>query len=154
MNLQYLTYNGTERGVYPPPMSFKTKPHRYTIGPAPTSRARCRRCKRPIERGALRLAIHAFVRPNRSTTFARHLSLGCIGVALAADVLRARDAAPTEAQVDVRVSPAMAAHAWALVEAQAGGGAGVDGRLGDGEGEVGTPNQAIVSTMFGNHRGV
>ena len=62
MNLQYLTYNGTER-LQPPPMSFKTKPHRYTIGPAPTSRARCRRCRRPIERGALRLAIHAFVRP-------------------------------------------------------------------------------------------
>lgn len=136
-------------------MSFKTKPHRYTIGPAPTSRARCRRCRRPIERGALRLAIHAFVRPNRSTTFARHLSLGCTGVALAADVLRARDVAPTEAQVDVRVSPAMAAHAWALVEAQAGGGeAGVDGRLEDGKGEVGTTNQAIVSAMFGNHRGV
>ena len=76
-------------------------------------------------------------------------------MALAADVLRARDVAPTEAQVDVRVSPAMAAHAWALVEAQARReGAGVDGRLGDGEGEVGTPNQAIVSAMFGNHRGV
>ena len=100
---------------------------------------------------------YPFVRPSRSTTFARHLSLGCIGVALAADVLRARDVAPTEAQVDVRVSPAMAAHAWALVEEQArgeGGGAGVDGRLGDGKGEVGTPNQAVVSAVFGNHRGV
>ena len=143
MNLQYLTYKRYRplRGVHPPPMSFKTKPHRYTIGPAPTSRARCRRCRRPIERGALRLAIHAFVRPNRSTTFARHLSLGCVGMALAADVLRARDVAPTEVQVDVRVSHAMVRRAWALVEAQAEGeGVGVDSRLGDGEGEVGTPS--------------
>ena len=55
---------------------------------------------------------YPFVRPNRSTTFARHLSLGCMGMALAADVLRARGVAPTDVQVDGRVSHAMARRAW------------------------------------------
>ena len=59
-------------------MTFKTQPHRYTIDLAPTSRARCRGCRRSIEKGALRLAIHAFVRPNRGTTFTRHLTTECV----------------------------------------------------------------------------
>jgi hypothetical protein len=71
-------------------MTFKTRPHRYTIGLAPTSRARCRGCRRSIEKGALRLAIRAFVRPNRGTTFTRHLNPECVGTALAADMMRAR----------------------------------------------------------------
>ena len=44
-----------------------------------------------------------------------------MGMALAADLLRARGVAPTDVQVDGRVSHAMARRAWALVEAQAEG---------------------------------
>ena len=55
-------------------MTFKTQPHRYSIDLAPTSRARCRGCRQLIEKGSLRLAVHAFVRPNRATVFARHLT--------------------------------------------------------------------------------
>ena len=69
-------------------MTFKTRPHRYSVSPAPTDRARCQRCKQSIKRGALRLVVHAFVRPNRGTQFVRHLNAACIGPALAEDVMR------------------------------------------------------------------
>ena len=70
-------------------MTFKTQPHRYTIGLAPTSHARCRGCRRLVAKGDVRLAIHAFVRPNRGTTFTHHIVAECMGATLAADVLRA-----------------------------------------------------------------
>eukprot|EP00964_Phaeocystis_antarctica_P024658 scaffold13821_cov68-Phaeocystis_antarctica.AAC.6 len=53
-------------------MAFKTRPSVYRIDIAPTSRARCRGpCKQTICKGDLRIAITAFVRPNRSTLLAR-----------------------------------------------------------------------------------
>ena len=53
-------------------MAFKTRPSVYRIDIAPTSRARCRGpCKQTICKGDFRIAITAFVRPNRSTLLKR-----------------------------------------------------------------------------------
>jgi hypothetical protein len=131
-------------------MTFKTHPHRYTIGPAPTSRARCRGCRRSIEKGALRLALHAFVRPNRGTTFARHLTTECVGTAVAADVLRARSV-PHGVRVDCGLEPGTVACAWDELEAQAAGRVNESsGRQHGGQlqGEVGGPRQPVVGTML------
>ena len=98
-------------------MTFKTQPHRYTIDLAPTSRARCRGCRRSIEKGALRLAIHAFVRPNRGTTFARHLTPGCVGAAMAADVMGACSM-PNGVRVDSGLEQGTVACAWEVLEAR------------------------------------
>ena len=70
---------------------FKSRPHTYSFDLAPTGRARCRACRSIIERGALRLVTHAFVRPNRATRFVRHVR--CIGAEVAADVMRAHGTA-------------------------------------------------------------
>ena len=67
-------------------MAFKTRPSVYRIDIAPTSRARCRGpCKQPICKGDLRIAITAFVRPNRSTLLAR--CCHCIDARFASAVL-------------------------------------------------------------------
>ena len=67
-------------------MAFKTRPSVYRIDIAPTSRARCRGpCKQPICKGDLRIAITAFVRPNRSTLLAR--CCHCIDTRFASAVL-------------------------------------------------------------------
>ena len=130
-------------------MTFKTQPHRYTIGLAPTSRARCRGCRLSIEKGALRLAIHAFVRPNRGTTFARHLTPECVGAAMAADVMRARGV-PCGVFVDGGVEPGAVACAWKELEAQAERVNQCSGwRRGQLECEVRSPRQPIVGTMLG-----
>ena len=122
-------------------MTFKTKPHRYTIGLAPTSRARCRGCRRSIEKGALRLAIHAFVRPNRGTTLTRHLTAECVGTAHAADVMRARGVLHGVC-VDALVEPGAVVCAWEVLEAQAAqsvSGCSERRRRGQLEGEVRSP---------------
>ena len=131
-------------------MTFKTRPHRYTIGLAPTSRARCRGCRRSIEKGALRLAIHAFVRPNRGTTLTRHFNPECVGTALAADVMRARHV-PSGVCVDRGVEPGVVECAWTALEAQAGRVNECSERLRRGqlEDEVGFPRQPIVGAMLG-----
>jgi len=129
-------------------MTFKTKSHRYTIGLAPTSRARCRGCRRSVEKGSLRLAIHAFVRPNRGTKFTRHLTSECVGTALAADVMRARRVS-YGVRVDCGVEPGEVAWAWAALEAQAGRVNECSGRgRGQLESEVGCPHQPVVDTML------
>ena len=127
-------------------MTFKTQPHRYSIGLAPTSRARCRGCRQSIEKGMPRLAIHAFVRPNRGTTFAHHLTTDCVGAALARDVLRAHGVG--RVQVDGKVATEEAEHAWALVGAKANGVDGRLGRCGKVDNEVGVPSQIVIGTMF------
>ena len=130
-------------------MTFKTRSHRYTIGLAPTSRARCRGCRRSIEKGTLRLAIHAFVRPNRGTTFTRHLNPECVGTALAADMMRARRV-PYGVGVDRGVEPGVVECAWTALEAQAGRvNECSERRRGQLEGEVGCPRQPIVGAMLG-----
>ena len=129
-------------------MTFKTQPHRYTIGSAPTSRARCRGCRRQIEKGALRLAVHAFVRPNRGTTFAHHLTAECVGTALAADVMRARRAA-NGVIVESGLESASVACAWAVLETQAERVKECSGRCGGQvDDEIGTPNQPVVGAML------
>ena len=129
-------------------MTFKTQPHRYTIGLAPTSRARCRGCRRLVAKGELRLAIHAFVRPNRGTTFTHHLATECMGVALAADVLRA-EGVRHGVRIDKRLTTEAAGLARALVEAQA---KGVQGRSRPMkvDGEVRGSRQPVIRTMFGH----
>ena len=129
-------------------MAFKTQPHRYTIGIAPTSRARCRGCRRSIEKGTLRLATHAFVRPNRGTTFAHHLTPGCVGAALAADVMRACGV-PYGVCVDRGVEPGVVACAWEELEAQAERVNQCSGRRrGQLECEVRSPSKPVVGTML------
>jgi hypothetical protein len=68
-------------------MTFKTRPNSYSIGLAPTSAARCRRCHAIIQKGTVRIATHAFVRPQRSTTFFR-CAPACVDQPFAAAILR------------------------------------------------------------------
>lgn len=64
---------------------FKTRPSRYSIGFAPTSRARCRTCKGVIEKGDIRIVTHAFVRPGRTHDFVCHER--CAGVRMVQAIL-------------------------------------------------------------------
>ena len=68
-------------------MTFKTKPHTFSIGAAPSSRARCRGCKQIVLKGAPRVVTHAFIRPGRSTCFTRHAQ--CVTPQLAGAILQA-----------------------------------------------------------------
>ena len=68
-------------------MGFKAKASRFELSVAPTSRARCRGCKRVVDKGAMRLVTHAFVRPGRGTRFVRHVS--CVTSVLVREVLAA-----------------------------------------------------------------
>ena len=130
-------------------MTFKTQPHRYTIGLAPTSHARCRGCRRLVAKGDVRLAIHAFVRPNRETTFTHHLAAECMGATLAADVLRA-EGVRHGVRIDKRLTMEAAGLARALVEAQAKGVEGHSRRCGKVDGDVRGSRQPVVRTMFGH----
>jgi len=102
-----------------------------------------------IEKGALRLAIHAFVRPNRGTTFARHLTPECVGAAMAADVMRARGV-PYGVCVDRGVESGAVERAWEVLEVQAA--ERVNECLGRQRGqlecEVRSPRQPIVGSML------
>ena len=53
---------------------FRTQPSTYSIGHAPTSRARCRLCKHGVEKGEVRIVTCAFVRPGRRHDFVSHAS--------------------------------------------------------------------------------
>ena len=64
-------------------MPFKAQPSRFVVSVAPTDRARCRRCRQPIQRGALRVVESAFVRPGRRTMLCMHLTSVCVGRLLA-----------------------------------------------------------------------
>ena len=64
-----------------PPPHCRTRPHTFSIGHAPTSRARCRGCKCVVGKGEARLVTHAFVRPGRTRDFVRHV--GCATAELA-----------------------------------------------------------------------
>ena len=67
-------------------MAFKTRPSTYRVDVAPTSRARCRGpCRRLLCKGELRIAITAFVRPNRATQLVR--CGRCVDARLASAVL-------------------------------------------------------------------
>ena len=68
---------------------MRAQANRYSISLAPTGRARCRKCKGLVARGAARIVTLAVVceRPRRVTNFVRHAS--CVDAAFAALVLEA-----------------------------------------------------------------
>ena len=70
---------------------FQQRPSTYKISAAPTGRARCRRCRRRIEKGDARIVINAFVRPGRRTLLIR--CADCIDARFAAAVLAAHGSA-------------------------------------------------------------
>ena len=102
---------------------FRTRASTYKISSAPTARARCRHCRYHIKKGATRIEIYAFVRPNRRTLLLR--CAACIDARFATAVLAVHGSAervPVEAGlVDsveaLRVQDAIAA-------ASGGGGVG------------------------------
>ena len=53
---------------------FRTQSSTFCISVAPTGRARCRVCKKLVEKGAVRMVTRAFVRPGRRTNFVRHMA--------------------------------------------------------------------------------
>lgn len=63
-------------------MAFRARPHRFALGRAPTSRARCRVCGKCIAAGDARFTVYASVRPGRVTVFHRHV--GCTSTMLLA----------------------------------------------------------------------
>ena len=82
-------------------MTFKTRPSTYRISLAPTGRACCRKCKKAIHKGAVRLEVCVFVRPGRSTLLLRCAS--CIDSAMALAILKVYKSAlrvPAEPSVD------------------------------------------------------
>ena len=66
---------------------FKERRSTYRISVAPTGRGRCRRCRKPIPKGATRLEVNAFVRPGRHTLLLRCTETGCVDARLAVAVL-------------------------------------------------------------------
>ena len=68
-------------------MTFKAKCSTYRIELSPTGRARCRRCRKSVLKGELRLAISAFVRPGRRTMLYRCSRPTCIDAAFTSAVL-------------------------------------------------------------------
>ena len=67
-------------------MTFSTRPSTYRISLAPTGRACCRKCKKSIQKGAVRLEVCVFVRPGRYTLLLRCSS--CIDSAMALAILK------------------------------------------------------------------
>ena len=95
------TRGAQSRGGTMKSSSFKTRPPTFSIGLAPTGRARCRGCKRVVEKGEARLVTHAFVRPGRSRDFVRHV--GCVSPELMRAVIAAHgsvERVPVEKGVD------------------------------------------------------
>ena len=86
-------------------MTFKTKPNTYSLGLAPSSRAKCRGCKGVVAKGEVRVVTHAFVRPNRATYFVRHVR--CATAACVAGMLKAHgsmDRVPVDSSMDTEAA--------------------------------------------------
>ena len=86
-------------------MTFKTKPNTYSLGLAPSSRAKCRGCKGVVAKGEVRVVTHAFVRPNRATYFVRHVR--CTTAACVASMLKAHgsmDRVPVDSSMDAKAA--------------------------------------------------
>ena len=65
---------------------MKTKESSYHIGIAPTSRARCRRCKCQVQKGSARIVTTALVQHGHTVRFTRCIT--CIDAPLAAAIVR------------------------------------------------------------------
>ena len=103
---------------------FHTQPSTYAIGVAPTGRARCRRCRRRIDKGDVRIEIRAFVRPGRRTLLFR--CADCLDARFAAAVLVAHGSAERVPVATALVGSAGAQRVRdALAAASGGGGGGV-----------------------------
>ena len=88
-------------------MTFLARKSTYRIESAPTGRARCRRCRKAVPKGDLRVAITAFVRPGRSAVLFRCARPACIDATLvnavlatygSPDAIPAANVVPAEAQ--------------------------------------------------------
>ena len=64
---------------------FRTRASKYWVGIAPSGRAKCRTCKRNIERGGVRLVALEFVCPGKSCKLVHHAR--CVTPKLAKAVL-------------------------------------------------------------------
>jgi len=54
------------------PTGFKIRPNTHFLDLAPTSRAKCKSCKRVVEKGEPRVVTNLFVRPGRWAKASRH----------------------------------------------------------------------------------
>ena len=82
---------------------FRAQPTMYRLSLAPTSRAKCRACKRIVEKDAVRLEMWCFVKPGRSTTRVVHAN--CVTAALARNVVKVHGfAVPATKDVNVGVA--------------------------------------------------
>ena len=65
---------------------FRTRPGKFWVGAAPTGRAKCRTCRRNIEKGDARLVSLEFVCPGKSVKVVHHAR--CVTRKLARAVLK------------------------------------------------------------------
>ena len=63
----------------------RIRANKYWFGLAPSGRAKCRACKKCVEKGDVRLVVLAFVCPGRSCKLTHHV--GCVTPKLARAVL-------------------------------------------------------------------
>ena len=98
-------------------MTFKARPSSFSIDLAPTRRARCRKCRKGIAFGEVRVVTHAFVRPGRGTRLVRHAA--CLDASFAAAVLKVYGRAEA-VPVDLRVDASECARVRAALEALRG----------------------------------
>jgi len=112
----------------------------------------CRGCRQAIDRRALRLVIHAFVRPGRGTVLLHHLDASCIGTALAVDALGACGKQLGVGRGSDGANLDCAEEALAVLSAAAA--AASRGRRGRWkvEHEVGATSKPIVRSMLGDLR--
>ena len=101
---------------------FQQRPSAYKISAAPTGRARCRRCRRRIEKGATRVEICAFVRPGRRALLLR--CADCIDQRFAAAVLAVHGRAERVPVDAALVGSAEALRVRDAIDAASGGGGG------------------------------
>ena len=99
---------------------FHTQPSTYAIGVAPTGRARCRRCRRRIDKGDVRIEIRAFVRPGRHALLFR--CADCVDARFAAAVLAAHGSVERVAVEARLVDSAEALRVQRAIDAACGGG--------------------------------
>ena len=93
-------------------LTFSARPSTYRISRAPTSRGKCRKCKRLIPKGAARLEVCAFVCPGRYTLMLR--CAGCVDATLARIILSVYKSA-TKVPADPAVDEATASQLRATI---------------------------------------